>query len=129
MAIIGLANLHYAIMTAEDTAETAATYGTPKRLVGINSVSIQPTNDTATLYGDNKALATVTNTKEFTISLEVAKLPTEDEAALLGHSYFGLQLDSMVSDMEQLGSLLEDMFFTTRGQMVTERGKKQHEAA
>ena len=49
--------------------------------------------------------------------------------ALLGHSYFGLQLDSMVTDMEQLGSLLEDMFFTTRGQMVTERGKKQHEAA
>lgn len=99
MAIIGLANLHYAIMTAEDTAETAATYDTPKRLVGINSVSIQPTNETSTLYGDNKALATVTNTKEFTISLEVAKLPTEDEAALLGHSY-----DSSTSVMTVKGN-------------------------
>ena len=93
MATKGLANLHYAIMTTEDTATTAATYSTPKRLVGINSVSIQPNNETATLYGDNKALATVTNTKEYTINLDLADLPLEDEAALLGHTY---ESDTMI---------------------------------
>lgn len=85
MAIIGLANLHYAKMLSEDTATSAAVYEKPKRLIGINSVSISPTVDTATLYGDNKALATLTNSKEYQVTLEIADLPPEDEAALLGH--------------------------------------------
>ncbi len=87
MAIIGLSNLHYAIMTTEDTATTAPVYGTPKRMVGVNSVSDSPQNDTATLYGDNQALDSKTSTKEHTITLEVAKFPLEDKAALLGYSY------------------------------------------
>ena len=87
MATIGLTNLHYAIMTTEDTATTAPVYTTPKRLVGVNSVSISPENDTATLYGDNTALATVSKTKKRTITLEIADLPPEDKAAILGHSY------------------------------------------
>lgn len=93
MAYKGLANLHYAIMTVEDTATTAATYSTPKRLVGINSVSIQPTNQTAKLYGDNKALSTENSTTEWQITLDIAKLPLEDEAALLGHTY---ESDTMI---------------------------------
>lgn len=87
MAIIGLKNLHYAVMTTEDTATTAAVYSTPKRLVGIRSVSISPENETATLYGDNTALATFSATKNRTITLELADLPLEDEAILLGHTY------------------------------------------
>lgn len=93
MAYKGLANLHYAIMTKEDTATDAAEYSTPKRLVGINTVSIQHTNNTATMYGDNKALATENSTNETTITFEVAKIPLEDEAALLGHTY---ESDTMI---------------------------------
>ena len=87
MAIIGLSKLHYAKMTTEDTATTAPVYETPKRLIGINSVSVSPENDTATLYGDNMALDTKTSTRERTITLEVARLPLEDQAALLGYTY------------------------------------------
>jgi len=87
MAIIGLSKLHYAIMTTEDTPTSAPVYGTPKRLVGVNSVSISPENDSATLYGDNMALDTKSSTKERTITLEVARMPLEDQAALLGYSY------------------------------------------
>ena len=87
MAIIGLKNLHYAVMTQEDTATTAAVYGTPKPLKGIVSVDVSPENETATLYGDNTALATFTATKSRAITLEVADLPLEDEAVLLGHDY------------------------------------------
>ena len=87
MAIIGLKNLHYALMTTEDTATTAAVYDAPKKLVGVNSVSIEKVTETATLYGDNQALDTFVGVKEFNVSIELAYLPLEDEAALFGHSY------------------------------------------
>lgn len=87
MATIGLTNLHYARMTTEDTATTAPVYETPKRLIGVNSVSISHETDTAKLYGDNQTLATKTKTKESTITLEIADLKPEDRAALLGQSY------------------------------------------
>lgn len=87
MATIGLTKLRYAIMKTEDTATTAPEYETPKRLVGINNVSISNEIDKAILYGDNQALATYIATKETTITLEVARLPLEDQAALLGHTY------------------------------------------
>lgn len=87
MAIIGLSKLHYAIMTTEDTPTSAPVYGTPKRLVGVNSVSISPENDSATLYGDNMALDTKSSTKERTITLEVARMPLENQAELLGYTY------------------------------------------
>ena len=87
MAIIGLSKLHYAIMTTEDTPTSAPVYGTPKRLVGVNSVSVSPENDTATLYGDNMALDSKSSTRQRTITLELARMPLEDQAALLGYSY------------------------------------------
>ena len=49
--------------------------------------------------------------------------------SLLGHSYFGIKLDNMVTDMEHLGSLLEDLFFTMQNKSGQERGKAKHEAA
>ena len=87
MADIGLTKLHYAKMLTEDTDTTAPTYSTPKRLIGVNSVSVSPENETVTLYGDNTALATVSKTKKRTITLEIADLPLEDRAVILGHTY------------------------------------------
>lgn len=87
MAIIGLKNLHYARMTTEDTATAAAVYGTPKRLVGVNSVSIEKETETATLYGDDQAIDTFIRTKQYNVTIELADLPLEDEAALGGHEY------------------------------------------
>ena len=107
MAIIGLKNLHYAVMTTEDTATTPATYGTPKRLVGIRQVNIAPENQTATLYGDNTALATITATKKRQITLEVADLPLEDEAILLGHTY---ESDTMIVNGNDVAPYVAIMF-------------------
>ena len=98
MAIIGLSKLHYARMTTPDTATTAPVYETPKRLIGVNSVSVSPENDEATLYGDNMALDSKTSTRERTITLEIARLPLEDQAALLGYTY-----DSATKKMSVLG--------------------------
>ena len=87
MATIGLTNLHYAIMTTEDTASSAPVYGTPKRLTGINSVSISHDTETAKLYGDNQTLDTRIKNKSSTITLEIADLKDEDRAAILGLVY------------------------------------------
>lgn len=87
MAYIGLENLHYAIMTTEETATSAPVYETPKRIVGINTMDITPEIEKTTLYGDNQALDTNINFKKCTIKIDVARLPPEDQAALLGHTY------------------------------------------
>lgn len=86
MAQIGLRNFYYAKMTVEDTATTAATYDTPKRVAGINSIDINPTVNKATLYGDDMALATASSLGEIAVTIDVADLPLEDQAALLGHT-------------------------------------------
>lgn len=86
MAQIGLRNFYYAIMTTEDTADTAAVYAQPKRVVGINSIDISPTVNKATLYGDDIALATASALGEIEVTIDVADLPLTDLAALLGHT-------------------------------------------
>ena len=86
MAQIGLRNFHYALMTQEDTATEAATYGTPKRVVGLNKIDINPTVNKATLYGDDIALATASSLGEIAVTIDVAALTLEEEAELLGHT-------------------------------------------
>lgn len=98
MALIGLRNFYYATMTTEDTATTAAVYGTPKRIVGINSIDINPTVNKATLYGDDSALATASSLGEIEVTLDIADLPVEDLAALLGHTISGGVMVSKGSD-------------------------------
>ena len=85
MAQIGLKNFYYAIQTKDDA--TGVTYNTPKRIIGLNSVDINPTVNKATLYGDDSALATASSLGEIEVTVDLADLPIEDEAALLGHAY------------------------------------------
>jgi phi13 family phage major tail protein len=87
MADVGLTNLHYAKMTTEDTDTTAPVYSLLKRLVGVNSIELDPEIETAILYGDNQALATVIKHKKTAMTLEVADLPLEDQSAIFGRTY------------------------------------------
>ena len=87
MADIGLTNLHYAIMAKEDTDTTAPTYSELKRLIGVDSVELDPEVETAILYGDNQALATIIKHKKTAMTLEVADLPLADQAAIFGRTY------------------------------------------
>ena len=98
MALVGLRNFYYATMTTEDTATTAAVYGTPKRIVGINSVDINPTINKATLYGDDTALATASSLGEIEVTIDIADLPIADLAALLGHTVTSGKMISKGSD-------------------------------
>ena len=89
--IIGLKNIHYAIMDS-DTA-TAATYKTPVKIGRAVSVDIQPQIQTAKLYGDDTLVDSFSVATEYNVTIETTDLPLEDQAALLGHTY---ESDTMI---------------------------------
>ena len=84
MPKIGVKKLYYAICT--DDGESGATYSTPKRIVGLNTITINPSVQRATAYGDDVPLETASSISEITVSLDSVYLPIEDKAALLGHT-------------------------------------------
>lgn len=78
---VGLDQLHYAIMTDE----ALETYDTPKRIFGAVQATITPTVNNATFFADDIAYDTTSAMGDITVALTVADVPTEDQAALLGH--------------------------------------------
>ena len=82
MALIGLKNMHYAVL-GSDTAETA-TYQTPKKLANAISVDINPNINEATLYGDDMPIATNSAINKISVTIKTSDIPLEDQAALLG---------------------------------------------
>lgn len=96
MALIGLKNIHYATLN-EDNA-VSLDYGRPKKIGNAVSVDINPTTNTANLYGDDMAVATDISLNEITVTIETTDIPLEDQAALLGHSFADGQLTAKGSD-------------------------------
>ena len=82
--LIGLKNFHVAKMIS-DPADGAATYDDVISFPHIRSIDINPTSARATLYADDAAIDTVSATSEYDLSIEVASLPLEYKAMLLGH--------------------------------------------
>lgn len=85
MAKIGLKNLYYAVITIG--ANGKETYGEMKKIGNAVSVDVNPTTDTATLYGDDMSIATETQMRDVSVTIETSDIPLEDQAALLGHTY------------------------------------------
>lgn len=91
MAQIGLKNIHYAKqltdVAPDGATEGSATYATPKKIGNAVSADINPTTNTANLYGDDSAVATAISLGEITVTLETTDIPLADQAILLGHTY------------------------------------------
>lgn len=100
MSKIGVSNLHYAKQTAEDTASSAATYGTVTAISGTVSVEVAPTSNTNTLYADNGPYETAESFGQINVTLELADLSLEEQADLLGHTYDSTnkKIDKKTSD-------------------------------
>lgn len=77
---VGMDKIHYAIMTDEETE----TYSTPKPLPGAITGTVSPTTNNATLYADDQAWETATALGDVGIEINVADLPQESLADLLG---------------------------------------------
>lgn len=84
---VGVKKFYYAAQTAEDTSSTAATYGTPVAIEGLRSVGIETEQETNTLFADDGPFATDVGAPKITVSIELAQLPLQHQAALLGHTY------------------------------------------
>lgn len=91
MAQIGLKHIYYAPLTNDTAANGdtpgSSTYGTPKKIGNAVSVDINPTTQTASLFGDDMAVATDITLQEISVTLETTDIPLEDQAILLGHTY------------------------------------------
>lgn len=83
MALVGLDDLHFSILTNDDS--TGVTYSTITPIPGAITVDMQPQSNTNTLYADNSPFAVATAFGGVTVSLEIAALPLEIRAQLLGH--------------------------------------------
>ena len=103
MAQIGLKNIYYAKQltdvapNGQDTG--SATYEKPKKIGNAVSVDINPTTQTANLFGDDMAVATDISLQEVSVTIETTDIPLADQAALLGHTY-----DTVTGSMTAKGS-------------------------
>lgn len=82
MALKGLKDLHYAIITEENEEET--TYGEVKRLGPARTFNIQPTVNSANLRADDGVLFSDSAKGASTVTLNTAYLDAEVEADILG---------------------------------------------
>ena len=83
--VIGLKNLHYAILTS-DTVE-GVDYEAPVRLESAVNLDIQDNTDQVTFYSDDKVEQVINAYAGKEVTLELGYLPNELEAAITGNTY------------------------------------------
>lgn len=81
---IGLNGFHYAILNSD--TDTELTYATPAAVPGIIGLTINTNPVKGTLFADDGPLESAINMGEVTVDLELADVPYEVQAALLGHT-------------------------------------------
>lgn len=79
----GLKNCYYALATIS-TVDGSATYGTPVRLPGAVSLSMEPAGENTNFYADDVAYYTVGGNIGYTGSLEIAMIPDSFRTDCLG---------------------------------------------
>ena len=85
MATIGLRDIYYAKLLTDPVGGTA-TYDAPKRLAGAISANINPNSSSSTLFADDGPADTAATLGEISLELNVADIPLETQAELLGHT-------------------------------------------
>lgn len=88
-AFVNIKNLHYAIMTTEDTPNAAPVYGEVKtgavgKLIG---AEVSAESNTATLYADGGVYEIANSMGDVNVNIETAELPLQVQADLLGHTF------------------------------------------
>ena len=80
----GLSNAHYAIITEGENG--AITYGTPVRLPGAVSLTLEPKGEQADFYADNLVYYTTSANQGYDGTLEIAQLTEEFRQEVLGET-------------------------------------------
>lgn len=82
---IGVYNLKYAKLIKDD--KTGVEYSELKTIPGLTKISVEPSSNEATFYGDNQAMETVKRLGEIKVAVETGSLSMEVMADLMGHEY------------------------------------------
>jgi len=83
--VIGVQELFYALILTED--ETTTTYESPKRLGYVQELTITPSTESASQYGDNRVIETYTSLGAIEVGVTLTGIEPEIEAEVLGHAY------------------------------------------
>lgn len=107
----GLKNAYYALATIS-TVDGSATYGTPKRLPGAVSISMDPAGEQSVFYADDVAYFVTGGSTGYTGELELAMIPDSFRTDCLGedNSVDGVLLEMADSSPKPFALLFE---FTT----------------
>ena len=81
---IGLADLYYATLTTD--ASDGAVYGTPVQITGAITANINPNSSNETLFADDGPMETASQMGQIELELNVADIPLEVQATLLGNT-------------------------------------------
>lgn len=87
--IIGVSNLVIALLSDDSVDTGLATYETPERVPGAINTTINPNSSLGTLFADNGPYETASTIGEIGLELNVADLPLDLQAKLLGHKLVG----------------------------------------
>lgn len=82
--IIGLKDLHYALLTKDD--ETGVTYETPVKIAPAIEATINPNATFVTLFADDGPADAAVDIGDIDVTLNVQDLSLETQAVLLGHT-------------------------------------------
>lgn len=102
---IGLTNLVYCTVTLDTPPTTvggndgSTTYGAAKRILGAISANFSPNASNDTLFADDGPYDTVSTIGAMTLELNIADLPPDQRAELLGATYNGGILIHKSSDI------------------------------
>lgn len=94
--IIGLRDLHYAILTEDSSGNE--TYATPKRIAGIVQANINPNPRISTLFADDGPMEAASTLGEIELEIGVGALSLKTQATLLGHMVTGEIIERRSSD-------------------------------
>lgn len=114
---IGLQGFHVAKMV-DDQAGGTASYEEILAVPHIRQIAIKAQNSSATLYADNQVVDSASTTSEYELTIDVAALPLEYKAYLLGHE---LKDGVMTASKEDVSPYFAVMFESTK-----KNGKKRY---
>lgn len=99
-AQVGVKNLYYAKMTTEDTATTAPVYGdmNPLLVGKLTEIGVEVETEEASIYADDAKYDEASAITDITVSINVAELPLEAQAELLGHTISNGVMDAKSDD-------------------------------
>jgi len=98
--VVGVSGFVYSLLTdGTDISGGTATYGTVYPITGLKSANYKAAGSLSRFYGDNGVFASSETTGDQSISIDLADLPPQDRARILGHSYANGQIVQASTDV------------------------------